>query len=480
MTGCPGFSERILSKSGQKRGNQALDERIPPNHVPIVNSLDFTNLKMRRPDSPSKSNLFVSPEVAELDDYRWLVGPDAAPLLAEAARHLQAADGRGEALISLNEALRKTLSPERARLIVEQTTLRRRARKKFARAERMFFTSLGLEQATDEVIARYKANRYPASATATDICCGVGGDLLALAGRGGVRGVDCSPIAALLAAANLEAVDSSSDGAEIFCESLQSLHMEASQPWHIDPDRRSRGGRTIRVEDHQPGRSEIETLLRAAPNGAVKLAPAATPPAAWQAEAELEWISRNGECKQLVAWFGNLARQPGSRAATIVRGHVGSAEVRLRSISAPSGDEDCLPEVAREIGRYLYEPDAAVLAAEIVAALGHELGLAAVSHQSVYLTGDKHVDDLSVAGFEVLDVLSFRKKRVKQWLQQRRCGRLEVKKRGVRLDANQLQRELAVEGDEEATLLVTQSGKRVIAILAKRMDHQELNHDDEC
>lgn len=428
---------------------------------------------MRQPGSLSKPHSIADPGAAELDDYRWLVGPAAADLLTATAQRFEGAGERNALLISLSASLRKTLSPERARLIVEQTTLRLRAHRKFSRADEMFFTSLGLEQATDEVVARYKANRYPAGAAVTDICCGVGGDLLALAERGGVCGVDNNPIAALLATANLEAAVPSKSVAEIVCESLQSLSMEDSQPWHIDPDRRSSGGRTIRVEDHEPDRSEIEDLLRAAPNGAVKLAPAATPPAAWQAEAELEWISRNGECKQLVTWFGSLAREHGRRVATIVRGRVGEREVKLRSIIAQSGDEECLPPVASQIGRYLYEPDTAVLAAELVASLAEELDLGTVSHESVYLTGDQYVHDLSVASFEVLDVLPFRKKRVKQWLQQRCCGRLEVKKRGVRLDANQLQRELAVDGEEEATLLVTQSGKRVIAILAKRIDHQE-------
>lgn len=428
---------------------------------------------MRQPGSPAKSHSIANPETAELDDYRWLVGPEATHLLTEVAERFEGTGERNALLISLNTSLRKTLSTARARLVVEQVTLRLRAHRKFSRSDKMFFTSLGLEQATDEVVARYKAKRYPAGAVVTDICCGMGGDLLALAERGGVCGVDNNPIAALLATANLEAAVPSESKAEIVCESLQSLSMEDSQPWHIDPDRRSSGGRTIRVEDHQPGRSEIENLLRAAPHGAVKLAPAASPPAAWQADAELEWISRNGECKQLVTWFGSLAREHGRRVATIVRGRVGEREVKLRSIIAQSGDEECLPAVASQVGRYLYEPDAAVLAAELVARLAEELDLGTVSHESVYLTGDQQVHDLSVAGFEVLDVLPFRKKRVKQWLRQRRCGKLEVKKRGVRLDANQLQRELAVDGEEEATLLVTQSGKRVIAILAKRMDHLE-------
>ena len=56
--------------------------------------------------------------------------------------------------------LRKELSAERVHLVLQQAALRHRARDKFAAAERMFFTPLGLEQATDEVIAQHKAQRF--------------------------------------------------------------------------------------------------------------------------------------------------------------------------------------------------------------------------------------------------------------------------------------------------------------------------------
>ena len=44
-----------------------------------------------------------------------------------------------------------------------------------------------------------------------DLCCGIGGDLLALAEQGTVIGVDRDPIAAHFAAANVRAVVPSAD-----------------------------------------------------------------------------------------------------------------------------------------------------------------------------------------------------------------------------------------------------------------------------
>src|SRR5688572_8554756 len=94
-----------------------------------------------------------------IDDYRWLVGPDAAGWLS------QAADWR-ELLVVQAERLRKALTPARAAMVLQQVVLRRRARVKFDDAERMFFTPLALEQATDQRVAAYKARRFDSGAGA--------------------------------------------------------------------------------------------------------------------------------------------------------------------------------------------------------------------------------------------------------------------------------------------------------------------------
>ncbi len=407
----------------------------------------------------------------DLDDYRWLVGEEASPWLKVASEHIDAAHEPATALIALNETLRKNLSQQRARLVADQATLRHRGRRKFSQAGEMFFTGRGLEQATDEVLARYKASRFPHKELVSDLCCGIGGDLLALAGRGDTRGIDNDPIVARLAAANVDALAPNTSKSEVVCQSVVEVANAFAGPWHIDPDRRDGDRRSTHIEDHRPSRHEMEALLQASPDGAVKLAPATTPPPVWEADAELEWISRNGECKQLVAWFGNLARRSGQRVATIVKGTVGSQTSRVRSVVAPLGGVEESHRFAQQVGRYLYEPDVAVLAAGLSGTLATELGLSPLSRESAYLTGDTALDDLAVSGFEVIEVLPFRKRRLKQLLAQRHYGRLEVKKRGVRLDTNQLQRELAVPGDQEATVLITRIGQRMIAIVAQRIDH---------
>ncbi len=367
--------------------------------------------------------------------------------------------------------LRRDLSPQRAHLVLQQVELRAKAHAKFAAAERMFLTPLGLEQASDEVVARYKAERFPNGGQMADLCCGIGGDLLALAARGPVCGVDRDPILAIVAEANARVGVADGDRPIGECIHVQttdvrSLDVTPFAAWHIDPDRRSEGRRTTRVDLHEPPPDVIERLLAACPNGAVKLAPAAVLPTGWAERAELEWISSRRECRQLVAWFGNLANSPGRRRATVL----GAAREQRRTVCG-EGESPIGPicPLGPTIDRFVFEPDAAVIAAHLTGALAAEHGLRAIAPRAVYLTGPRAIDDLALSCFEVLEVLPLRAATLKRWLADRRIGRLEIKKRGIELDPRQLQRQLKLPGDEQATLLATRLGQRAIAIIARRI-----------
>jgi hypothetical protein len=231
--------------------------------------------------------------------------------------------------------------------------------------------------------------------------------------------------------------------------------------WHIDPDRRAGRRRTTRVDQCQPDIAAITAMLAANPSAAVKLAPAAVVPPAWEGTAELEWIGSRGECRQQVAWFGELARRPASRAATVL-------------------SRECLPQTilgqpwlsvptAEAIGRWVYEPHAAVLAARLTGVLAAQYGLAAVSRGVAYLPGDRAVSDPALSAFEVTDVLPFDMKKLKALFRARRIGRLEVKKRGVAQSPEAVGKALKVRGDQCAVLLLARIGARVAAILARRV-----------
>jgi hypothetical protein len=194
---------------------------------------------------------------------------------------------------------------------------------------------------------------------------------------------------------------------------------------------------------------------------AVKLAPATEVPRTWQQSAELEWISSRGECRQQVGWFGPLTRHAGLRTATII-----NTSGKLRTVA---GAPDQPVRQATAIGRYLYEPDAAVLAARLSAVLCLEHSLASISSGIAYLTSDASVEDLALDRFEVIDILPPDRKQLRAYCREHRLGRLEIKKRGVELVPDRLRKEIVGHGDNAATIIVAPVQNEVRAIIARRI-----------
>ena len=387
-----------------------------------------------------------------LADYEWLTGSEAAEILTDLA-------GRNEPLHLTANRLRHMVSAARAHLMLDQVELRGRAAAKFVRAAEMFFTRLGLEQATDQWVAGYKATRFAAVGPVADLCCGIGGDLLALAVGRNVTGVDRDPIVAHFAAANARV---SGVNANVEAANLANFELGEFAAWHIDPDRRPMGKRTASLDWSSPSREAVEGLIAAVPHAAIKLAPAAEVPPEWSSKCELEWISRGRQCRQLVAWFGELAKSPSQCRATVLT----TDGKPLRSVV---GQPREFVPIARQLERFLFEPDPAVLAAKLTGALAAELHLAAVSAGIPYLTAGAAIEDPAIACFEVEEVLPLQLKQLAKHLRSRSIGQLEIKKRGVDHDPQVVRKQLQLQGNEVATLLLTKLNGKHVTILARRI-----------
>jgi len=392
--------------------------------------------------------------VADLNDYRWLVSPEAGPFLVAAAE-------LDPSSVQAVARLRKDLSPQRTALVLELTQLRQRAISggKFAGADRLFFTSRSLEQATGEPIARHKAQRFAGCESVADLCCGVGGDLLAMAEQSPAEGCDADPVVALLAQANccIRGVS-----ATVRCESVERVPLDEFAAWHIDPDRRPSERRVSQVEFCQPPLETIDAMLQMNLNAAIKLSPAADVPTEWQERAELEWISHAGECKQQVAWFGGLAANSGTRRAT-----------KIQPDGAPPdhfiGEPNQSAPVAEQLGRYVFDPDPALVASRLLGDFASRDGLSILSSGASYLTADEIVVLPWLQTFEIVETLPFDLRKLKSLLHGRRIGRLEIKQRGVKEDLDAIRKRLQLSGDNEATLLLARHNGRVVAMLANRV-----------
>ena len=382
----------------------------------------------------------------DLEAFRWLLTEDGQRLLARAA------ETTGDELAA-QTALRRSASPEQVAAALTQVELRRRAEPKFGElAARMYFTPEGLEQATRTPVSAHRAARLTAAATESviDLGCGIGGDLLAFS-RAGITcaGVDVDPVRVAVAQANLDALGLA--GA-VMVRDATTVDTTPFAVAFADPARRSARGRAFDVEGWTPPWPFVEELLRR--DSCVKAAPG-LPHDLVPHGVEAEWVSDQGEVKEVALWSGRLATT--RRRATVI-GHGGLATIT---------DEDDPGAAVRDIGAFLYEPDGAVIRAGLVTAVAAGVDGGLVDDHIAYVTSDSSYRTPFGRGYRILARLPYREKALRAALRERDVGRLTIKKRGVDVVPDQLRKRMDLTGDAEATIVLTRARGHGVALLVE-------------
>ncbi|MGW3141223.1 class I SAM-dependent methyltransferase [Streptomyces sp. NPDC001139] len=324
-----------------------------------------------------------------------------------------------------------------------QARLRQRAAAKFGEedAGRMFFTPNGVEQSTRASVAAYRAGRLRALGVTSlaDLCCGIGGDAIALA-RAGIRvlAVDRDPVTAAAARANAEALGLA-DLIEVREADVTEVDTAGWDAVFVDPARRGGRGRIFDPEAYSPPLSWAVEAARTAPHAALKVAPG-IPHEAVPADAEAEWISDGGDVKEAVLWFGTA---PGAVRATLLPG---PRTLLGRGLPDPG---------VRPVGRYLYEPDGAAIRAHLVAEVAEEVGGGLIDPTIAYVTSDERHESPYATAYEITDRLPFNVKKLKALLRERGVGTLTVKKRGSAVEPEELRRKVKPSGPHAATVFLT-------------------------
>ena len=78
-----------------------------------------------------------------------------------------------------------------------------------------------------------------------------------------------------------------------------------------------------------------------------------------------------------------------------------------------------------------------------------------IDRHIAYVTADASFRTPFARSYEVLETLPHREKQLRAALHERGIGRLTIKKRGVDVVPDQLRRRLALNGDNEATIVLT-------------------------
>lgn len=336
---------------------------------------------------------------------------------------------------------------EAAQWAFTQWELRDRGREKFTRAERMLFVREALEQATSEEIANYHASKFLKGVRVADLTTGIGGDLIALAGRGPTVGFEIDEERAVCAYHNLRAY---AREAEVHVKSALSV------PWNFeyaiaDPNRRIGGRRTINPQGFEPDPLEISQRFKALRLGLIKLSPMMEDAFLKSLGPGLEFISCGRECREALVLAGRDA-PVGTWAV-----HVETGE-RLETGIA-SGDLE-YPDV------YLYDADPAAIRAHALGTLCRQAKLKPVGTSNGYLTGPEMVRSPWFKGYEVLYAGRPDLEATIFGLRQLDAKVVEVKIRAADVDGRKLMREFPTRGRRPVSLVVYGLGKSMRHALA--------------
>jgi THUMP domain-like/RNA cap guanine-N2 methyltransferase len=424
-----------------------------------------------------------------------LLTPQGQELLTRLAAE---ADG-GATPLALAVRLRREYPADLVAAATAQQELRLAARAKFSRASDMLFTRAGYEQSSSEPIARYRAARFGAAQLVADLCCGIGGDLLALASGREVLAVDRDEVHTRLALHNA-GVYGAADSVRAVVADVRDIRLDGLDAVFIDPARRSgpgtasatAGGRPARTggASARPGAAASGAAASGAPHRfrtglseppldwcfaladlvpavCVKAAPglpANLIPDGWEAE----FIADGRDLKEAVLWSPALATAPiagsgGPRRALVLSGSGAHALV-----SCP-GD----PVPVTEPGEYLLDPNPAVTRAGLVEDLARSLsdgtggggdtggdgeragGVAKIDPQIAFLTLNRRVQTPFARTLRVLDSAPWNEKRFAKRLRELGIGAADIRRRGLAGDVDQIHRRLKLAGPNRATIVIT-------------------------
>ncbi len=339
---------------------------------------------------------------------------------------------------------------------------RRKGASKFTRADRMWFDLVGVEQATAEAVARHKARRFGSDGLVVDLCSGIGGDSMALAGSNDVIAVDLDAAMGRRTLWNAGVYEVASRVMAVQARA-EAFSIPGGARVHVDPDRRASGsGRARSLVDYAPGIDFLRELPSTVAGGALKLGPSSDYAAHFgDSGFEIEIISLGAECKEATVWFGDRA----------------SAGIRRRATSLPSGatwtDRDGPwgeTHATQPLGAWVFDPDPSLVRSGLLDGFAAAQGLGRIVAGVDLLTGSQAVQSPFLAAFEVVETFPLDLKILRREVSTRGLGPLEIKTRGLKKTPEAYREQLRPAGPNPATLLlIADHAGASRAILARRV-----------
>jgi len=367
-----------------------------------------------------------------LDDVAYLRSDDGRRALADVAD--LALSGAGQ--VTDIATVRRRFG-ERTAILVETTLLRRKAAAKLDDPSAWLFTDDALQQATAAAVAEHRARRL-VGARVHDVTCSVGAELAALEPVAGqLLGSDLDPVRLAMAHNNIPDVP--------LCRADALRPVTRDTVVLADPGRRSGGRRRFDPRAYAPPLDALFDVYRGR-DLVVKCAPGIDfdqlPELGFDGEVEL--CSSGGSVREACLWSAGLATPGVRRRASLLD--------RAEQLTDADPDECAV----RPAGRWIIDPDGAVVRAGLVRQYGTRYGCWQLDPDIAYLSGDELPD--GVRGFEVLAEIGFDEKRLRRELAARDGGALEILVRGVDVDPDALRRRLKLRGAQPHSVVITRIG----------------------
>lgn len=240
---------------------------------------------------------------------------------------------------------------------------------------------------------------------------------------------------------------------------------------YIDPSRRdSHGNRVVCLEDCTPNIIEWKsTLLGKCKKLMIKLSPMIDIKRSLlqlPETSDIYTIAVNGECKEVLLIL-EAGKDPTDRCIHTI--NILKDGYQIFETTA-SEEVDAMPTLTNTLGRYLYEPNAAVLKAGTFKSIATRFGLEKLHPHTHLYTSDILAKDFPGRIFNVDDSYSFNKKEIKKALGDIKKANVAV--RNFPLTAEELKALLKIKDGGEVFLFgATLTDGKLTVIQSTKADH---------
>lgn len=342
--------------------------------------------------------------------------------------------------------------------------LRQAAKNKFTKSEEMFFTSLSLEQATGEKIAKHIAQRFKPEWLVEDLTCSIGGNTIFLAKQvKKVVAVDLVEEKILCAQENSKAYQI--DNKIEFIVGDAFLNIKKVDAFFIDPARDREGEtKTRSFLNSNPSLLDIlPKLFLITKNVAVKISPAFDYEELklLPFEPEVEVISEDNNCKVAMLWFGDL--KSCDRRATAFK------KENFFTITNNNSKVDF-----SDLKKYLYEPNKAISKAHLIDEVAASFSLTKIDAKLSFLSSDTLItndEKIVFRKWEVLHFGDFSVKKFQTFWKKQQLERAEIIVKHLKIKGDDFRKRLKIkEGGKHTIILTTLANQKKVFILAKKID----------